>query len=248
MDLIKRKLQDHKVPFEEGVSLKKKTWIKTGGLVSLWIAPKTLEQLEDTIRILIELDAGFEIVGHTSNIYYVDDYNPNIIVSTLHVNRFIDADDYIICDCGVSVMSLSRHCVDKGYLGYYGLVNLPGTVGAAICNNSSCFDCCISQHIVEATFFDFNTREIKLLHYDDFNFSYRNSKLKKRELKGIILSIKLDKINGNVDEEKVKAAEVTYIRKTTQNSPAYTLGSIFAGLSYKKNFLTYVALGGGVKC
>lgn len=235
---IKEKLREFNIPFQENVSLKEKTWIKTGGIVSLWIVPTTVEGLETAMEILCSQNIEFELVGHTSNIYYFDDYNPKVILSTIKVKKIEDKDSYIECACGTPVAILSRFCVDKGYKGYYGLVNLPGTVGAALCNNSICFDCSISEHLIDCTFYDLDKKKVVNLKPNDFEFKFRNSTLKSKKLKGVLLLIKLGKKIGNVEEEKSKAA---YLRKTTQEAPAYTLGSVFTGLIPKKDFLSVIA-------
>lgn len=246
MNTIINKLTEQGIPYEQNVSLKEKTWIKTGGVTSLWIAPNSVEQLKNAISILLENNLKFEIVGQTSNIYYLDDYNPEIIVSTIKVNEFEDREDYIECGCGTSVVKLSRYCVERGYTGYCGLVNLPGTVGASICNSSSCFDCSISEHVLNALFYNVESKKIETLIHNDFGFSYRNSKLKSKELKGVILSVRLNKEQGNPVVEKAKSEEATRIRKETQEPGAYTLGSCYAGLTPNKDIRTIICqLGGG---
>lgn len=241
---IKDLLTEYMIPFEENISLKKKTWIKTGGVVSLWITPISIETLKKAVEILCDQNFEFELVGHTSNIYYVDHYNPRIIISTLKVNQYEVRDNYIECACGTPVAVLAKYCVECGYKGYYGLVNLPGTVGAAICNNSSCYDCSISEHLIEVMFYNLDTNKIETLLPEDFYFSYRNSKLKKKELRGVILSVKLDKNQGYIEEEKEKSNKVACNRKATQEAPAFTLGSIYAGLVPKKDIRNYIARGG----
>lgn len=245
MDTIKKKLQENNILFEENVSLKKKTWIKTGGIASLWIVPTSLDALKNAIEILCSSQIEFELVGHTSNLYYLDDYNPTVVLSTINVKQFKETEEHIECACGVPVTTLSRYCVEKGYVGYSGLVNLPGTVGAAIYNNSSCFECSISEHLIEVTFYDLEENKILILKPDDLNFTYRNSILKRKIRKGILLTLKLSKKRGDVKEEKTKALEATRIRKTTQEPSAYTLGSVYAGLVPKKDLLSRLALGGG---
>lgn len=246
MKALIKELKDKAIPFEQNVSLKEKTWIKTGGVVSLWIVPNNEDQLKSAITTLLEYNRSFELVGQTSNLYYLDDYNPAIIVSTLKVNEIEEKDDCIKCGCGASVVKLSRHCVEKGYIGYCGLVNLPGTVGAAIYNSSSCFDCSISEHVVDASFFNMETKQIETLMCDDFGFTYRNSKLKKKELKGVLLSVRLNKKQGDPVTEKAKADEATRIRKETQEPGAYTLGSCYAGLTPKDDIRnTICRIGGG---
>lgn len=177
MDLDKI-LKANDIAFERNVSLKKKTWLKTGGVVSYWIEPDTKEKAVILARTLDEKGLKYDVIGHTSNIYYVDDYNPNIIVSTTKLNNYCISDDYIMAECGVAVTKLSRECAERGIKGFGGMVGLPGTVGAAACNNSSCFNCSISALLIEAEFYNSETRKVEIMHYDDFHYSKRYSVLK----------------------------------------------------------------------
>lgn len=238
-------LQQYDIPFEENVSLKEKTWIKTGGVASLWIIPLTVDQLKSTLEILSSNNQSYEIVGHTSNLYYRDEYNPSIIISTKNVKGFVDKSDYIECCCGTPVTLLAKYCVDKGYQGYYGLVNLPGTVGAAICNSSSCFDCSIAEHVIDVTFFNSQSGKLETLTKDDIQFSYRNSNFKSGVLQGVILTASLSKCVGVIEQEKEKAEQVTNTRRITQEPPAYTLGSVYAGLTARRSLKSYLVAGGG---
>lgn len=177
MDL-KKILQENNIAFECNVPLAKKTWLKTGGIVSYWIEPDTVDKTINIAKLLDKVCLKYEVVGHTSNIYYVDGYNPNIIISTTKLNRYWFYDEYIIAECGVPVTKLSRECAEKGFKGFGGMVGLPGTVGAAACNNSSCFDCSISDLLIEAIFYNSESQTIETMSYEDFHYSKRYSVLK----------------------------------------------------------------------
>lgn len=60
------------------------------------------------------------------------------------------------------------------------------------------------------------------------------------------MKLKLSKKRGNIEDEKAKAIEATRIRKTTQELPAYTLGSVFAGLIPKNNLMSKCVMGGKI--
>lgn len=73
---IRKVLQENNIFFECDVPLKKKTWLKTGGTVSYWIEPDTIDKTIIIAKLLDEAGLKYEIIGHTSNIYYVDDTIP----------------------------------------------------------------------------------------------------------------------------------------------------------------------------
>lgn len=245
-DKVEIFLKTNHISYEKGVSLTTKTWLRRGGVVGLYITPCSKNELQTVVHYLNEHSLSYEIVGHTSNIYYLDTYNPDIVISTAHVRKFEETEEHIVCDCGTSMSQLARYCIERGYRGYAGLINLPGTVGAAICNNSSCFNCSIEELIVSVEFLDTQCNEVRTLNPADFGFSFRNSKLKSGQLRGVILSAKLKKEAGVALEEIAKASQATAIRRKTQEPPAYTLGSCYAGLKPKAGtHLMLVKMGGG---
>lgn len=243
---LKQFISENHIPFEEEAILSTKTWLKTGGTARFWITPQNTHSFSSLLFYCFEHSISYEIVGHTSNIYFVDTYNTDVLISTINLRNYNDTQDYIECDCGVPVTILSRHAVEKGYIGYAGLINLPGTVGASLCNNSSCFDCSVSEHLIEADFFNSETGHVEKLTPSQLGYSHRNSNIKNGSLKGVILSARLAKIQGITAEEKLKAEKATEIRKRTQEPPAFTLGSMYTGLKERQCVRNrIVRIGGG---
>lgn len=220
-------------------SLKKISWLKSGGTCNIFVAPTNIQDLSSTVDFFSQKDLDFDIIGWSSNIYFLDNYHPNIVVSTRNVNRFSDENEFIYCECGVNISTLAKYAVSKGYKGYSGFINLPGCIGSAICNNSSCFDCRISDILIDLQFYDFKNKRIITLTAKDLNFSHRDSSIKNGVLKGIILTARLSKEKGNPHRETHLAHEATKTRKETQEVAAYTLGSVFATRVLRKNWRNF---------
>lgn len=234
-------LYDNAVFFEENVPLSKKTWIKTGGICEYWISPQSVSQLEDICKYLYAKDITFELIGQTSNIFFHSTYNPQVVVSTIKVNKYAINENIITCDCGVSVVKLAKDCLAKGYSGFYGMVGLPGTVASAVVNNAGCFKCSISSMLVSADVL-LPDGTIQILQKDDFQYSYRSSAFKRGEKKGIILSVKLKaKKAENIEEEYRKSRETKLYRKNKQEGPNRNLGSVFSSFKRKHNLKNLIA-------
>ena len=116
--------------------------------------------------------------------------------------------------------------IEEGVEGYYGLIDLPGTVGGAVYGNSGCYGCEISDIFLEAEILRPNG-EIIIYNKEQLNFARRTSALKTKEIEGVILSVKLSKIKGNLAEIKSKAHEAHRSRIETQPGPQNNLGSCF---------------------
>lgn len=156
----------------------------------------------------------FEVIGHTSNIYFTPDYNADIVVSTRKVKSYEVKEDVLVCDCGVPVKLLAKAMVAEGCKGFDGLVDLPGTVGASIYGNASCFGSSINRILLSCDYVDAEG-VIKTLTQDEVKLSHRSTVFKSGGHKGIIVSAKLRYEKGDPDLKKDKAAETHRIRVAT---------------------------------
>lgn len=233
--LLAQFLQEQQIPFEQEVLLSKKTWIKTGGVCACWVAPLSVEQLTAVCSFLYANCIAFDIVGQTSNIFFHSTYNPQVVVSTVKVNQYEMNDGVITCDCGVSVVKLSKDYLSQGYAGFYGLVGLPGTVASAIVNNASCFNCSLSSMLLSAEVL-LPDGSLQTMEQVDFKYTHRSSAFKRGEIKGIVLSVKLKAQKAeNIDEEYKKSEEtVTYRKEKQERQVGKTLGSVFASRTMKR--------------
>lgn len=226
-------LNEHRIPYERNVDLKKHTWIHCGGVAGLWIAPDTCAQMVELCKYLYEIKADFKIVGHTSNIYFKNTYNPSILVSTAKLTRFGIEAAYLRCECGVSVKTLSAYAIENGYKGFEGLIDLPGTIGAAICNNSGCYQCSVAAMLHHIDFLTPEGQVVELTK-DELLYSERSSALKREELQGVVVNIYLIVQKADDPEALAQQAKRNHThRQTYQEKPANTLGSIFPMSVYK---------------
>lgn len=191
-----------------------------------YFIPETLNEFEEICRELYENHEEFDIIGHTSNVYFKPGYHTNNLVSTRKLNKWKEYDDHIWCECGVHVKSLSKEMVEEGIKGFAGLVDLPGTVGAGVYGNAGCYGDGFSTLVVSAKVLTSNG-VIFELSKEDLGFRKRSSVLKRHQVDGVILSVKLKKEYGDIDKIRKDATNNHELRKRTQPGPQNNLGSIF---------------------
>lgn len=208
------------------ISIGKISWLHHGGKVSKYFEPQNVLELINIVNELNKYQCRFDLIGHTSNTYFKSSYNVEAMVSTRLVNSYIEREDSIICDCGVSVRQLSRRMVNEGIKGFEGLIDLPGTVAASVYGNASCFGCSINKLLLSYDFL-LEDGSIVNLKSDSLQLSHRSSALKRGELKGVILRVYLKKEKGDKEKTQSLAASYTEKRRQTQPGPANNLGSIF---------------------
>lgn len=197
------------------------------GRVGILYQPETRDELIALCKTLYTEKKTFDIIGCTSNIYFRPSYCPNIVVSTRYVNKWEEQDSEIICDCGVLVNSLSKKMIDKGYSGFEGLIDLPGTVAASVYGNSSCYHCSIGKLLLNIDVL-LPEGKIVTLSAESLKLGHRTSIFKSKELNGVILSTRLKKIKDVKKDVKELSEKYHMHRITHQPGPANNLGSNFA--------------------
>lgn len=218
------------------ISLHTKTWIHRGGNVNSYYIPENIDELAQIGKALYANGTDFMTIGHTSNIYFKDSFCIDAIIDTKQLRSYHQTDEQTLrCECGVHINLLSKYCIKKGFAGYEGLVNLPGTIGGAIVNNAGCYKCGI-ENILKSI--DLLTPEGKIINIpkEQLKYTFRNSSLKNGQLKGIILYAYLDISNKDDAEnlEKIAVAN-THDRKITQEPPTNNLGSTVNCFYRKRN-------------
>lgn len=84
----------------------------------------------------------------------------------------------------------------KGIAGFEYLHELPGTVGAAIYNNSSCYSNSITALLISAEVVT-EDGEIKIMKTEDFDFKFRTSIMKEKRFNGVITKVTLKLERGD---------------------------------------------------
>lgn len=195
-----------------------------GGVVLNYYEPEGYSEFVPLLKSLNGKDV--DVVGHTTNIYFKESYNPENLISTKKLNKWAETENHIICDCGVSMRKLSLWMIENGYKGYEGLVDLPGTIGGAVYGNSGCFGCLVSD-LIETVEVLLQNGEIKTFKRDECHFRKRISIFKEGRIKGTILRVTINKIKGDEEELREKARLCTQLRKDTQPSPKCNLGTTY---------------------
>lgn len=219
-------LDNNHIHYEKNVDLKKRTWIHRGGIANLFISPNNEQELSVIVSYLYKHNVQFLLIGHTSNLYVLNTTDLPIVISTAKCQAYTLKGETLHCEAGVGVTKLSNQLLKKGIKGFEYLTGLPGTVSAALVNNSSCKTNSLSDLLISAKVL-LKTGEIVEWTSNDFEFSFRSSILKRKEIEGCILSVFLKAQKGDA-EELYKIAEANKLnRKNRLDGNAQNLGCVF---------------------
>lgn len=200
--------------------------------------PESREEFVSLIKKLYAECQPFDIIGYSSNTLFLPSYKTEHLICTKDINSWHEEGGYIICDCGVNISQLSKIMVEKGYIGFEGLTDLPGTVAAGVYGNCGCRGCSVNEI---ADFITLLTPkgEIQKLNVTNLNLQYRSSSLKRGDIKGIIIDVYFKIRQGDAQELKQKSKANHLIRLKEQPSAANNLGTTFIGSKLTMRGLIY---------
>ena len=220
-------LQNHAIKYERHVPFSKYSWIHRGGMVNYFVSPSNTIELLQLAQFLYHSDIPFRVIGHTSNMYIRNATSLEVVVSTRCVVDKEETEQNYILGAGVPISKVAKEAVKRGFVGYEGLVNLPGTVAGAVVNNAGCYQCAASDLMVSATLVLSNGKVVEW-ERGDFDYAERSSVLKKKLIDAVVVRVTFRK--SEVSDKQALAAQALsneQHRKQTQDGPAHNLGSVF---------------------
>lgn len=218
------------------ISAQKVSWVKSnkenlekqGNQIENLYYPENLDELKELIEKIKALDESFELIGYSSNTLFLPSYKVKHLICTKFINKWTETDKLIVCECGVNVSLLSKEMIKKGFVGFEGLTDLPGTVAAAVYGNCGCRNCSINDLLDSFTLLLPNG-EIRICYVEDLGRQYRSTTLKRKELSGVILQVSLRKQQGN-PKVLLEIADKNHThRMKYQPNAANNLGTTFIG-------------------
>ena len=250
-DLVKW-LDLNNVSYEINYDLKKKSWLKCGGIANLFITPDSFKKTENLAKYLNEKKIDFYPVGNLSNTLIRDGqiYTPIINLKNIKepIVKLDDNENYILLkvSSGLSIFKLVSYISNNLHIsGLEGMIGIPGTIGGAMLTNASSYDSCISEFLFKLDYINENS-EIITLKKNEIRFGWRSSIF--QELKGFIITevyFKFPKDNvKSFDKIKKRIDFVKNHRQKYQEKEYPNLGSLYAtkNLYYELSKLSLVFL------
>ncbi len=181
---------------------------------------------EEFIELLETLDNPL-ILGGGSNILFSSAGVKQPVISTRALDLIELDDGYIItAQAGVKTPILAQFAAKNALSGFEFLAPIPATIGGAVCMNASAHKQAISDVLLSAKLFDFDTKEIVKFSSVQMDLGYRNSILKSGHY--IFLSGKFELIKASPDAINSRMeANLAYRKEHHPSLKLPNAGSIF---------------------
>ena len=184
------------------------------------------------IKFFRENKFAFYVLGNISNIIIRDGEILTPMINLYKLSDIFENQTHegyrLKVNAGASIQKLSKYLINKGIIGFEGLIGFPGTLGGGIVMNTSSYGSCISDYLVSVEYIDENGKLLSL-NKSEINFGFRKSLF--QDKKCLILNINfLFPLKNLVGTEKTKkrSKKVIEHRSNFQENALPNLGSMFA--------------------
>ncbi len=160
------------------VSLSSYTSYRVGGLAEWYVAPRSLESLQDSIEYAKENELSITVLGAGSNLLISDNGIPGLVIATRHMrhSNFDSESGIATFAAGESIPALAWAAAELGWEGFEWAVGIPGTIGGAVVMNAGAHNSCIADILVSVEVLS-PDGTLQTMTCDELNYTYRTSVL-----------------------------------------------------------------------
>lgn len=165
----------------ENVPFSSLTTLRVGGIARFVIDCENKEDVEAIVTFARQQNLPWSVLGEGSNVLAQDEgYEGVVIAMRIQGIQEEEAGDAVILTAGAGVSwdSLVHHAAARGLWGLENLAGIPGTVGAAPVQNIGAYGVEVKDTLTSLEVFNTDTGTVEVLHTNECNFGYRDSRFK----------------------------------------------------------------------
>lgn len=211
---------------QENAPLARYTAAQVGGSADALLVVNSAADLANAVQQCWQNQIPFKIIGSGANVLVSDRGVRGLVILNHAHNVKVDASTPSVwAESGANLGAIARQVALRGLSGLEWAGSIPGTVGGAVYGNAGAHDGDANNSLLLAEILHPVHGKLNLTR-QDLGYTYRSSALKRGELPGVILSVRLKLENSTPEAVKEKMAQFTDHRKRTQ-PPGASLGSMF---------------------
>lgn len=184
------------------VLMKDHTSFRVGGPADVYVTPKTYEKVKEVIKICIESNTPYFIIGNGSNLLVKDGGIRGVVINMSKLNEVKADGEKVIAQGGALLSSASVQALKQSLKGMEFAHGIPGSVGGAVAMNAGAYNGEISQVIESALIVD-KEGNIKKLSKEELELSYRMSAILKYDYVVLEATFKLEQGDYNAIKDRM---------------------------------------------
>ncbi|MDF2882843.1 MAG: murB [Clostridiaceae bacterium] len=204
--------------------MKNHTSFKVGGPADILVTPENYEQVQKAIKLCIESNIDFYIIGNGSNLLVKDGGIRGVVIKLTKLNDITVEGEKIIVQSGAELKDVSQRAVEESLTGIEFACGIPGSVGGAVTMNAGAYGGEICHIIESALILDENC-EMRTLDYHELELGYRVSAIQKYKYTVLLAIFKLQ--TGNHYDIEKRVNDLNKRRRDRQPLEYPSAGSTF---------------------
>lgn len=207
--------------------MKNHTTFKIGGPCDILLLPKNSEEIVDILRIILENDLNYRVIGNGSNLLISDKGLREVVIKLDdNFSKMEVQGEVITADAGVYMEDLANFALENELSGLEEISGIPGNIGGLITMNAGAYGVEMKDVLQEVEVLDeeLNTYWIPL---KDLNLSYRHSRIQDDSL--IVLQAKF--LLKPSTKEEISKVQEEYMKRREDKQP---LEKPSAGSAFKR--------------
>lgn len=209
------------------VPLTTMTSFRVGGPAEWYVAPKGVEQLQETLNWANTEGLPITLLGAGSNLLISDQGLPGLVIATRHLRhaQFDVEAGLVTAGAGSSLPRLAWKAARLGWRGLEWAVGIPGTIGGAVVMNAGAHKSCTADILVNTHVLS-RAGELQLLTPKDLAYRYRTSILQGGDRFVTQATFQLE---PGHDPQKVLADTTAHFNRRRDSQPYHlpSCGSVF---------------------
>lgn len=209
------------------VSLATLTSYRVGGPAEWYVAPRTLDDLEQSFDWALSQGLPITLLGAGSNLLVSDRGLSGLVIGTRHLRQvhFDVETGQLTAAAGESIPRLAWLAAKRGWRGLEWAVGIPGTVGGAVVMNAGAHGGCTSNILVEAQLVC-PKGECRIVTPQDLNYRYRTSNLQGGNR---LITRATFQLQPGFDREILMAETASHLHQRRNSQPYHlpSCGSVF---------------------
>lgn len=214
---------DNNVRCDEPMSLH--CTFRAGGTAKYYVIPDEYTKVRDVLRLCVEENIPYYIIGNGSNLLVQDDGFDGVIIeidsSLAEIER---KGNEIIAKAGAKLSRIAVMALNESLTGFEFAHGIPGNLGGAVTMNAGAYGGEMKDVLKWVKVLD-NNGEMKTLKAEELELGYRTSIIVKEKM--IVLEACIELHEGNRDEIEKNMKELMAKRKEKQPLEYPSAGSTF---------------------
>ncbi len=203
------------------------TSFRVGGPAEWYVAPKGLEQLQETLAWANREGLPITLLGAGSNLLLSDQGLSGLVIGTRHLRHIhLEPETGLVtAGAGASLPRLAWKAARLGLRGLEWAVGIPGTVGGAVVMNAGAHQSCTANLLLNTDVIS-RTGDLQQLTPQDLNYRYRTSILQGSDR---LVTQATFQLEPGHDPAQVLADTTAHFNQRRQTQPYHlpSCGSVF---------------------